>query len=181
MGDIRTALYAVLALKPQVSRQEMDISGDSAKVYAVTFETTGSQIGEAVQPHRDELPPQLSKWIDEIEKDPDFYVRTTFFLDQRELVKLETHIQYSGGSSVVKVALDKEQELEPLELGLETKKEDNLNRIRVCVKTVSGADSYQEEILMTKTQNGVQSSGTMNYDYDLSTGEMDLCVVTGSG
>lgn len=177
MDDIRTALFAVLALKPQVSKQQTEISGEVTKVDAVTFEATGQQICKAAQPHQNELTPQLSAWIDDIKNDPDFLVQSVFFLDRGVLARLEIVFRYSGGSSIVSVLPGDTANSQPLVLEVEMQEGEDLNRFKFCVDTVSDVESYQEEILLTQTSNGVQSSYTMNYNYDLSSGEMDLSLV----
>ena len=180
LSDIRTALYSVLALKPQVSKQQIDISGEKAMVYAVSFQTTGQQILEAAQPHQDELTPPLSAWIDKIKQNPDILMKATFYLSRGEIIKLETNMQQTGSSSFVCATVGTGSESEPLTLNWEVKDRNSLDRFSLWVTTNSDSESYQEEIRLNHTRNGIQKSWIIDYDYDLSSSEMDL-LLTGNG
>lgn len=176
--DIRTALYAVLTLNPQISKQKLTVSGEERTVYSVSFQATGQQIGEAAKPHQNELTPQLSAWIDSIKNDSDFLAQVVFFLDRGALIKLEINLQYSGGSSVIRVLLGNAEELKPVELELQITEGEDLNRFSLSVDTASNEESYQEYFILTQTRNGVRKSHVMDYNYDLSSGELNLHVAT---
>lgn len=178
--DIRTALYGVLTLKPQVSKASADWGGAPETVHVISFQASGQQITDAAQPYQKELTPQISAWIDSIRGDPDFLAKTEFSLDHGTLVKLEAHIQYSGGSGIIRAFFDRTIATEPLILEWEIREGETLRRSSLSVDTVADAESYSEDILLTQTQNGKQKSREIHYRHDLSSGEMDL-QYTGEG
>jgi len=173
-GDIRTALYAVLVLDPQVSRQTFSRFGEQITVHTVSFRATGQQIAEAAEPYQKDLTPQLAAWIDTIKDDPAFYVEAVFFLDQGTLIKLEGNYGSSQGSGSICADLGDGKEPQAIALELEMKAGEDLNRISLSVDNTADADCYKENTSLIWTKNGIQQSFALDYSFDLSSGEMDL-------
>lgn len=174
LGDIKTALYAVLVLEPEVGRQKIQVSGEEIQVHTITFRATGQQIAEAAEPHRQELTPEVAAWISDIKEDPKFYMEAVFFLDQENLIQMDGTMLSSQRSDGICVYLGDPENNEPLSLELEMREGEDLDRLNLTLENTGNAQRYQEKSRLTWTCNGVQQAYDMDYTYDLSSGEMDL-------
>ena len=173
-GDIRAALYAVLTLDPQVSTEKIQHVGEKIKVHTISFRATGQQIAKAAKPHQQELTPQLARWIEEIKKDPEFYVEAVFYLDRGTLIRLDCDLVSAAYSCRVSACLGRPDEKQDLSLELEIVSGADLERFELSVENGEKEAVYQEKISFIHTKNGRQESYGVDYTYDLSSGEMDL-------
>ena len=173
-GDIEAALYAVLILDPEVSGENIQLSGEEIRVHTVTFRATGQQIADAAQPHQEELTPEVAAWIHEIRDDPQFFMEAVFYLDQENLIQMDGKIESSSGSCDLRVFLGTFGKNDPLTLEIETREGEELNRLYLTLENRTDTQSYLEKSRLTLTRNGVQRIFGMDYTYDLSSGEMDI-------
>ena len=173
-SDIRAALYAVLTLDPQVSKEKIQLSGEKIKVHTITFRATGQQIANAAKPHQEELTPQLIDWIEKIQKDPEFYVEAVFYLDRGTLVQLEASLMSSQGGYKIFAGLGKPDEKRALSLELDITEGEQLDRFALTVENAENKEFYQEEICFIRTENGQKKTFDVDYTYDFSSSEMDL-------
>ena len=173
-SDIQAALYAVLTLDPQVSREKIQLSGENVKVHAITFRASGQQIAKAAKPYQQELTPQLIDWIEEIKNDPEFYVEAVFYLDHGTLVQLEGNLVSSAYSYRISACLGAPDEKQALSLDLEIAEGEERKRFELSVENAEHEESYQEKISFIHTKNGLRKTYGIDYTYDLNSGEMDL-------
>ena len=173
-ADIRAALYAVLTLDPQVSREKIQRNGEYISVHAITFRATGQQIAKAAKPHQQELTAEIADWIDKIKDDPDFYIEAVFYLDRGTLVQLQATLMSSQGGYEIFAGLGKPDEKEALSLILEIQAGEKRDRFGLTIENREDRESYQEKIQFSRTKNGQKQNFDVDYTYDYSSGEMDL-------
>ncbi|MBR6596020.1 MAG: hypothetical protein IKK72_05575 [Oscillospiraceae bacterium] len=173
-SDIRAALYAVLTLDPQVSREKLQRNGEQSSVHAVSFRATGQQIAKAAKPHWEELTPEIAAWIDKIKEDPAFYIEAVFYLDQGTLVQLEASLKSSEGGGQITAGLGIADEKQAFSLALEITEGEEQARFELSVENSLNNEAYQEKILFSSTKNGKNQTYCADYTYDLSSGEVDL-------
>lgn len=164
-SDLRDALTAALALKAHVKGAE------GKNCYTVTFRAEGDKIADAAEQYMARLPEALASLVRKLEKDDDSEVRVVFHLDNKLLTAVDAEITLTGAS--YRVAADLSQEGQ---LGLELNVYDglNLDRTEMTVKTRSDGETYQENISLIRTVNGVRSQTTADYSWDLSSGDLVL-------
>lgn len=174
--DIQKALYAALALKPQVERVSTP-AGGAKWTDTVSFVTTGQAIAQAAEPYRSELPPEILSLIEGWKQDPQAFVKITFFLYKGHLVEVHLNFEDSEGTARMFVTLGKNPEKSPLSLDFTQEKGEDLSIIRLKIETFSDDVAYREKINLTRSRNGVQRNLSADYSFDLSTQEMDLTLV----
>ena len=173
-SDLRAALFAVLTLDPQVSREKLRGNGEQSSVHAITFRATGRQIAEAAKPHREELSPEITAWIDQIKDDPEFYIEAVFYLNRGTLVQLQASLKSSEGSCQITAGLGEPDERQVLSLIFEIAEGEKQARFVLSVENTVNREAYQEKIQFSATKNGMDQTYCVDYTYDLSSGEMDM-------
>lgn len=176
LEDIPVALYAVLALEPQVGKQEIELSGEKVKAYAISFQASGQEIAEAAEPYREKLTRQLCAWIDEMKDDPNYQLEAVFYLVDGALVQLDGKLVSSAGSTCVSVCLGTAVETGTLTLETETRAGGTVDRISLSLDNSVNTQTYQGNIALTWTHNNTKSTYALNHSYDLSSGEITLHV-----
>lgn len=173
-SDIRAALYAILTLDPQVSREKIELSGEKTSVHAITFRATGQQIAKAAKPHWQELTSEIADWIDNIKEDPEFFIEAVFYLDRGTLIKLEASMMSSEGSCRLSAGLGKPDEKQALSLELDITEGETRNLVELSVENTVNKESYQEKTLFNFTKNGEKQTYSADYTYDFNSREMDM-------
>lgn len=163
--DVRSALMAALALKPQVE------AGESPDCYTVTFRADGTEIGLEAEPYIDQLPGDLASFVQQLSEDEHSQLQVVFSLHEKQLNSVEAVLTLSNGS--YRAAADLTH-ANTLVLELFAYDGENLDRTELAVKTLSDAEVYQEFITITRTVNGVRSQTTADYTWDLSSGDMAM-------
>ena len=170
--DIVSALYGVMALKPQVNRVETP-----PNAHAVTFRASVQEIVQAAEPYRDEIPPELRNLLDALNQDPAAVIRVEFLLHKGNLVQIQGELDSSGAYAQVCVVLGDDPENEPLTVEVITKAGEDDSGISLEIETASDEETYRERLRLTQTRNTVRSTISLDYGFDLSTGEMDLTIL----
>lgn len=173
-SDIRAALYAVLTLNPEVSKEKITFSGEKMAVHAVSFRATGQQITNAAMPHQQELTPEITNWIEKIKNDPQFCIEAVFYLDRGTLVQLQASLKSSEGGCQITVCLGDPDKKQALSMTLEILEGQKREQFELSVENAVNRESYQEKIQFLRTKNGENQLLCADYTYDLSSGEMDL-------
>lgn len=174
--DAKTALYGALTLKPQVDSLEMVLSGESRRVYTVSFRATGQEIAEAAASYQESLTTELLALIENLKNDENSAIEMAFFLHKDKLIRVEVSLVQRGNPTNLIMELGQFPASDPLTFELESASGNDLDRIRVTVNTVSDEEAYKETLHLSRTQNGVQQKLTLDYSWDLSSGEVDLAI-----
>ncbi len=174
--DIVSALYGIMALKPRVSRIDTP-AGAAAKTDAVIFRATGREIAELAEPYRQQLTPELLAMIEQWRTDEAAFVQVTFFLHKGALVEVHLVMETSLEQTTVFATLGTNPGSGQLALEIMTESGENTGRTRLEIETVSDGETYGEKVRLTQNKNRVQTRTSLEYAYDLSTGEMDLTIL----
>ena len=177
LDDVPGMLYGILALKPQVGREEIQISGQQVNADTVSFHAAGREIAAIAEPYLDQLDPELRNLIRELEAAPDSAVSAVFCLYKEKLAQIRICLQSSDRSIRIVADLGQSPVSNPLCLELEIREGEDLNRFTMTVDTKSGDDHYAETFCIAQTQNGIRHSGQLDYDWDLSSGELTLALL----
>lgn len=175
--DIPGMLYGLLVLKPQVGREEIMISGQQENAYTVSFRTTGPEIAAMVESYLDQMDSKLQNLLHELKDTPDAAVHAVFFLYNEKLVRIDFSLFFPEKSVQIQVELGHAPVTDPLSLELQIQEGDDLRRFTMRVETESGKNHYAEKIYLSHTENGVISSGFLDYNWELSSGEMKLSLI----
>lgn len=124
----------------------------------------------------DRLNPELTNFIRRLSNTPDAAVQAVFYLHEEMLVRVDIGLIFSGNVTEIRVELGENPAADPLNLELETQRDDEITRLSLRVDTISDDAHYEETIRIAYIQNGIQHGGELDYDWDLSSGEMDLTV-----
>jgi hypothetical protein len=174
-GDIRTALFGALALKPQVQRISTP-AGGTVKSEAISFCATGQAIAEMAAPYRDNLSPELLAMVDQWKEDSQAAINVTFLLNKGKLVEIHVNLESSAGNTRIFATIGSDPTTEPLVLDLRTKTGEDVRDTRLQIDTVSNEETYHEKLTITQTRNRERSEFSLDYLFDLSTGETDLTI-----
>lgn len=174
--DIISALYGVLALKPQVSRIDTP-AGGSAKTDAVIFRATGQEIAAAAEPYRGDLSPELLSLIDEWQADASACVEVLFLLHKGALMEIQAVMTSVAVNTRIYVTLGTDPRTGPLNLVIITEAGEDSSNTVLKIETTSDETAYRETFSLSTTANGEQSTFSADYTYDLSTGEMDVTIL----
>ena len=172
--DIRTALFGVLALKPEISRQEIALSDGSYQAYVVSFRALGTEIAAAAEPYRSELSTALMDWIDSMQKDPESAVTAAFFLHKGKLVRITVGLQSAEQSAEILLHLGESPVEKTIALEFKIQAGEDLNRYSLQIMTETDGETYQEKLYFVHTGNGRKKSAILDYQWDLSSGDMIL-------
>ena len=174
--DVVSALYGILALEPRVSRIDAP-AGGAVKTDAVMFRATGQEIAKLVEPHRAEVAPELLRVIDEWKADASACVEAVFLLQKGKLMQIQLDLVSSASTVRMTACPGNTPATEPMTLEIVTQTGEDRSRLSLKVETVSYEAAYQERLDITQTRNGLQHALSLDYSYDLSTGEMDLTIL----
>lgn len=174
--DMVSCLYGVLTLKPQVSRVETP-AGAAPYAYAVTFEASVQEIVQAAENYRDQIPAEITAWLDRLKTDSEASVKVVYLLSKGDLVQIMLELDALGEYARLSLSLGVDPAISELNADLITKAGDEDCRIRMELDTVSDDESYQERLHIVQTQNHVSKEFSLDYTFDLSTGEMDLSIL----
>ena len=172
--DIRTALFGVLALKPEISRQEIVLADGICTAYAVSFQASGAEIAAAAEPYRSELKPEVLQWIDSMQQDPEASVKASFCQYKGKLVQITAGLQNADEYTEILLHLGNAPEENAISLEIEIRAGEDLNRYSLQIMTEADAESYQEKLYFVHTENGRKKSFILDYQWDLSSGDMNL-------
>lgn len=172
--DVRTALYGVLVLKPEISRQEVLLADGVHNAYVVSFRATGQEIAAAAEGYRSQLTPEVLELIDKLQADPQSAVSADFFLYKGKLVQIVINLQNNGKSAEILLYLGEYPADKTIYLEIEIQAGENLNRYGLQIMTEADAESYQEKLYLVHTENGRKNSIILDYQWDLSNGDMIL-------
>ncbi len=174
--DLVSVLYGILTLKPQVSRIDTP-AGAAPKTDAVIFRATGQEIAEMAAPYRDQLTPALLTVIDEWKTDESAFVEVTFLLHKGDLVEIHVLMETERENTRIFVTLGTNPGTNQLSVDIETKSGENSIYTRLELDTASDELTYREKLRLSQTKNHETTKVSLEYAYDLSTGEMDLTVL----
>ncbi len=180
LNDIYNALYGILAMKPRISREEilLPTAGDH-KGYVVSFGATGAEIYEASQPYREQLTPELLGMLDKMGKDPESKVSVKFSLYKGKLIQILGQLENATETYECLLYLGEDPEEKSLSLGWNVQTGEVTKKFSVMIRTESDEESYEELLYFVKTENGVKESTSLDYQWDLSSGDMELEVRRG--
>lgn len=176
IGDIPGMLYGMLALEPQIGQAEILISGQQEKTQTVSFRATGQEIASMAETYLDQMDPVLRNLIQTLKATPDTAVCSVFYLYQDKLVRIDMELELSGKSAVIQADLGLSPAVNPLTLELEVQDGEVLTRFTMNLDTKSDTKQYAETLSFSQTRNGVRNSGNLDYNWDLSSGELKLAV-----
>lgn len=173
--DIRSLLYGVLALKPEMSREEILLpSAGEHTGYGVSFRATGAEISEAAKPYRQQLSGTLLNWIHKMEQDPASEICVKFSLYKGKLIQILAQLNTSGESHECLFYLGEDPAEKTLSLELDTRNGGEERKYSVMIRTEQNEESYEEVLHFAKTEKGETESTTMEYAWDLSSCDMVL-------
>jgi hypothetical protein len=175
--DVVSALYGVLALKPRVSR----VDTPTGAFHAVTFQASLQDIAQAADSYRDNIPAVLMNRLDALKDDPAADACVKFLLNQGKLVQIQAELNSASGHTDIflDMGLDPKTSQLNLEINMGTGKDASQTRLEV--ETASDAEAYREKLRFSQRKSNVNRTASVDYVYDLSTGEMDLSILRDAG
>lgn len=174
--DLVAALYGVTTLKPQVSRVETP-AGASRYAYAVTFCATGQELAELAGPYRNQMTPALVSLLNELKSDETASVEVMFLLHNGDLAEIHLLTKTQTNQTHIFATLGTNPKSQQLAMDITTGSGESHSYTRLEIDTVSDTESYQEKLRISQRKNKEHSVFLLEYDYDLSTGEMDVCII----
>ena len=173
--DIRSLLYGVLALKPEMSREEILLpSAGEHTGYGVSFRATGAEISEAAKPYRQQLSGTLLNWIHKMEQDPASEICVKFSLYKGKLIQILAQLNTSGESHECLFYLGEDPAEKTLSLELDTRTGGEARKYSLMIRTEQDEERYEELLHFVKTEMGETKSTTVEYEWDLSSRDMVL-------
>lgn len=172
--DIRAILYSVMALKPKIGIEEIPTSDGVRKVQVVSFRETGAAVAALAKPHKDQLPNALFRLVEVMESDPDSSLCIRFFLHQGKLLQISADLNRTGDTLGLLVYLGEAPETNDLRLELDIRQGDDREAFSAALSTESDEEVYRETIHLTCPENPQEGSSTLEYLWDLSSGDMQL-------
>ena len=178
--DIRNVLYGVLALKPEIGREEILLpsAGDHTG-FGVSFRATGTEISEAAQPYREQLPRSLLAWIDKMGQDPESEVCVKFSLYKGKLIQILAQLDVAGETYECLLYLGENPEEKTLSVELDVQVGGEERKFSIMIRTEQDEENYEEVLHFAKTENGEKESTTVKYQWDLSSCDMVLDIRRG--
>lgn len=178
--DMQSVLVGILALKSHVDTGTLAIRGQERDVYQVSFSATGPEIATAAEDYLSQLSSQLQELVAALKNDPDSTLRASFFLWEDSLVKIEGILSTSGRT--FRVTLDPGADPAKDELSLEVVSQagEEVKRYAVAVNTTHDEVRYAETLELRQVINGTQDRTVLDYDWDLTSGDMQLNLTEGS-
>lgn len=173
--DVISALYGVLALKPQVSRVSTP-AGAAPNAHAVTFRMSAQEIIRVVENYRNQLPPEILNWLDGAKEDPEAYVLVEFMLHKDNLVQIRLEAQSARSYTQIYVALGDDPDIQDLSMDITLRTENRSSYVYGEISTDTSAGNCRERMYIAHTGNGKRSRISLAYDFDPRTGELDLTV-----
>ena len=176
LDEVVSALYGVLALKPQVTRIDTP-AGAAPKTDAVIFRATGQEIAELAAPYRDQMTAELLAIIDQWRADVSASVEVTFFLHKGDLVEIHVLVKTATDSTLIFVTLGTNPGKGQLALVITTESATDRSDLSLRIETTSDEGTYREKLRFWQNKNREKTETSLEYAYDLSTGEMDLTIL----
>ena len=179
-ADIRNLLRGVLALKPEISREDilLPTAGDH-RGFGVTFRATGAEIHKAAEPYRQQLSGPLRNWIDKMSRDPESQVCVKFSLYEGKLIQILAQLDIEGETSECLIYLGDDPGETTLSVEWDKQIGGESQRFSVMIRTEQDEERYEEELHFIKSENGKEESTTVEYTWDLSSCEMVLDIRQG--
>ena len=179
-ADIRNLLRGVLALKPEISREEilLPTAGDQTG-FGVSFRATGAEIHKAAEPYRQQLSGPLRNWVDKMSRDPESQVCVKFSLYEGKLIQILAQLEVEGEAFESLIYLGEDPGEKTLSLEFEEQTGGESQRFSVMIRTEQDEARYEEELHFIKTENGKKESTIVEYTWDLSSCEMVLDIRQG--
>lgn len=174
--DVVSCLYGVLALKPQVSRVETP-AGAAPYAYAVTFRASIQELAQMTEGYREQIPTELMDRVDRLKKDPNAFAKVEYLLSKGDLVQILVELDSVTEYDRLILTLGNDPGTSQLAAELVTKAGNENLRIWMELENVSDEETYQESLRISQTRNQEKAKLTLEYDYDLSSGEMDLTIL----
>lgn len=159
--DIRTALLGALTLAAEVKAGEKGC-------YSISFRAEGDELAEAAAPYLSKAPKELVSLIRAMDEDDDSEVQIVFYLNNKQLTRIEAGMTMEAASYQISAEIIDNS----LDLELFLYDGTDLERTELSIQTVSDTANYQEKISVKRTRNGVQSQNSVDYTWDLSSGDM---------
>ena len=179
-ADIRDLLRGVLALKPEISREEILLpSAGEHTGYGVSFRATGTEISEAAKPYRQQLSGPLRNWIDKMSRDPESKVCVKFSLYEGKLIQILAQLDIEGETSECLIYLGDDPGETTLSVEWYEQTGGESQRFSVMIRTEQDEERYEEELHFIKTENGKKESTIVEYTWDLSSRDMVLDIRQG--
>ena len=175
MEDVRSMLYGVLALKPEISREEILLpTVGEHKGFGVSFRATGAEISEAAKPYRQQLSGTLLNWIDKMGKDPESEISVKFSLHKGKLIQVLIQLKVAGEAHECLFYLGEDPAEKTLSVSLDTQTGGEARKYSLMIRTEQDEESYEEVLHFVKTEKGETESTTVEYEWDLSSCDMVL-------
>lgn len=173
--DVRSLLYGVLALKPEISREEILLpTVGEHKGFGVSFRATGAEISEAAKPYRQQLSGTLLNWIHKMEQDPASEICVKFSLYKGKLIQILAQLNTSGESHECLFYLGEDPAEKTLSLELDTRNGGEARKYSLMIRTEQDEERYEELLHFVKTEMGETKGTTVEYEWDLSSRDMVL-------
>ena len=179
-ADIRNLLRGVLALKPEIGREDilLPTAGDH-RGFGVTFRATGAEIHKTAEPYRQQLSGTFRNWIDKMSRDPESQVCVKFSLYEGKLIQILAQLDIDGEASECLIYLGDDPGETTLSVEWNEQTGGESQRFSVMIRTEQDEERYEEELHFIKTENGKKESTTVEYTWDLSSCEMVLDIRQG--
>lgn len=158
--DISMAMMGVLALKADVSREVVELSGAAQECFLIRFEATGAQIIEGMQLAQMELPFTIGA---------DDLLTASFYLAEDRVVKCsfdltgaeELHISLvpgiAPGTDDINVSYTHQTE-----------------SYGATISTTGNESVYTEAISFRETKDGIRKDSVIRYNWDHTNGNLQL-------
>lgn len=173
LRDVPEILLGVLALEPNVSAENLALSGSMEKCYAVHFAATGEEIAEAAQNYLAQLPEEMAQLIQSLTSG-DSGVDITFYLQEQKLVKLSGKLYRAEASLEFDALLGSEPEENPVSLEISTLSDGFTNRLSMKADTLQEEERYQEVLEIGYLLNGQRTDWILDYSWNRTSGDLRM-------